>query len=183
MISIRIGKDKSYEGVKNDGRVVNGYIDDDLFNKINDIVENTKTGEDIQREIIQEYFKEKTDKEVLEKAVAVPEWKENVKYLKGDKVRYQGEIYEVLFDQTASLFNTPMEDKIGYILLENKINKASGKNTSEEKVAKEYPEWVEPDSFSKGYNKGDRVKYMNRIWESLRNYNKESPIDGGWMEV
>lgn len=190
MINITIYNNKKFTAKKDNGENVEGTLDPILYRQIEEAVSNIKTAKEIREGIIKDFFNEKPLDEILKNKEAAPEWSDGKKYYKGDKVLYQGDIYEIKDTHTASAFYPPLEAPGLYesLTLRKKKEDAKEKETPpEEKKPEETPEeipvWEEPGTFSRGYNKGDKVKYMNRVWQSVINYNKNNPMDGGWVEV
>ena len=49
-----------------------------------------------------------TDEQALEIKAIYPEWKENIKYISGDRVEYQGKLYKVITDHSSQSDWTPV---------------------------------------------------------------------------
>lgn len=94
-------------------------------------------------------------------------------YLTGDKVIYNGLIYESLVDNNIW---SPVDYPSGWQLI--------SEPTSDEPEENTIPEWQEPSS-TNPYSIGDRVIYDGLIYESLINNNIWSPIayPAGWQLI
>ena len=92
-------------------------------------------------------------------------------YLTGDKVIYNGQIYESLIDNNVW---SPADYPTGWKLIQDEQN-------SEEQII---PEWQQPDATS-AYHIGDKVSYNDLIYESLIDNNVWSPesYPQGWKLI
>lgn len=101
---------------------------------------------------------------ITEYAQYFSSWKEESAYYAGEKILYNGDIYEILEDHISSQETRPNHNK--------KYRKFS--------VA---TDWSQPD-ISGGYKKGDRI-YNSEEDESLKEKNLWSPDDypAGWQLV
>lgn len=105
-------------------------------------------------------------------AVLFPQWKENVSYVVGERVRYGANIYKVLQAHISQVDWTP----------DRATSLFAGLLTNE--VSDEILEWMQPDS-TNAYGIGDKVLFENRIYESVIDNNIWSPADyvAGWKEI
>ena len=98
-------------------------------------------------------------------------WSGNsVEYKKGDRVVYNGILYKVLLDHTSQETWTPTDAPSLFV---NVL-------TSSESIL----EWEQPTA-ENAYMKGDRVRYNDKIYESLIDNNVWKPDEyaDGWKEV
>ena len=93
-------------------------------------------------------------------------------YLTGDKVIYEGNIYQSLIDNNVW---SPAEYPQGWELI-------SSENSDENEEI--IQDWVQPDA-SNPYNIGDRVKFNGNIYESTIDNNVWSPeaYPAGWTLI
>jgi len=96
-------------------------------------------------------------------------------YLTGDKVIYEGLIYESLIDNNVW---RPDLYPDGWKLISEP---ESDESTPEEPII---PDWQQPDA-TNAYHIGDKVKYNDLIYESLIDGNVWSPTDypAGWKLI
>ncbi len=108
-----------------------------------------------------------------------PLWSgDSVAYSVGERVRYNAVLYKVLQAHTSQEDWTP---DVAVSLFARCIEI---KTDEEGNPTDGVPEWVQPDS-TNPYNTGDRVKYNDKIYESLIDNNVWSPesYPQGWQEV
>lgn len=106
-----------------------------------------------------------------EQAETIPllyaEWKVDTDYAFGKRVRYDGKLYRCVQAHTSSAEYTPLV-------------KALWTRTAAEG---EIPDWVQPTGAQDAYNKGDKVRYQGKVWESTVNENVWAPGVYGWSEA
>lgn len=123
------------------------------------------------RPIIEQAVQSLTEEMALGAVDLFPTWKEDQSYSTGQKIRYGGVLYSVLQDHVSQKDWTPTaaSSLFAKVLIPDP-------NT--------VPDWVQPDS-TNPYNKGDRVRFEGKIYESLIDGNTWSPSDypAGWQEV
>ena len=111
------------------------------------------------------------DTDALNAIELYPVWADDVSYVAGDRVRYDGVLYKCLQDHTAQVDWTPMAAPSIWakVLIPD---------------PDVIPEWEQPDS-TNGYSKGDKVKYNGAVYESLIDNNVWSPdaYPAGWQVV
>ena len=112
-----------------------------------------------------------TDEQAVQVPLIFEAWQVGVNYKVGKKLVYEEVLYKVLQDHTSqetwtpkdapSLFARVLVDDGGAVL-----------------------DWVQPDS-TNPYMKGDRVKFEDKIYESLIDSNVWSPTayPAGWKEI
>lgn len=100
-----------------------------------------------------------------------PQWKVNEQYNTGDRILYKNLLYKVLQDHTSQENWKP---DISPSLF-TKVIRQVGENI---------PEWQQP-SAENAYMKGDKVRFNDKIYESLIDNNVWNPTDypQGWEEV
>lgn len=108
-----------------------------------------------------------------------PLWNGNsVAYTVGERVRYNAVLYKVLQAHTSQSDWTP---DVAVSLFARCIEVATDENGN---PTDEIPEWVQPND-TNPYNTGDKVKYNDKVYESLINNNVWSPeaYPQGWQEI
>ena len=115
---------------------------------------------------------EMTDAEALECVELYPRWVINKAYEIKDMVNYNNLLYRCVQAHTSQDAWTP--DVSVSLWDEVKINADTG-----------YDEWQQPTGAHDAYNTGDRVVYMEQIYESLIDGNTYSPdaYPAGWQLV
>lgn len=104
-----------------------------------------------------------------------PEWSgDGLSYATGERLRFEGTLYQVLQDHVSQAGWTPKAapSLFGVVLVE-----ADG----------QVVEWVTPPPGSNGYAKGQKVTHNGKTWESLVDNNVWEPGATGtetvWAEV
>lgn len=97
-------------------------------------------------------------------ALIFPLWNPGEDYVVGDRVRYDDMVYRVVQSHTSQIDWTP--DTVP--ALYTKLRGGQVDPTIEE--------WEQPTA-ENPYQKGDRVKHLERFWESLVNGNVWEPTD------
>jgi len=114
------------------------------------------------------------DDETAEQHIDVfPSWEVGRFYETDFRVRYNGVLYKVLQEHTSQADWTPDVAVSLYV----KCHKQD--------PGEEYPEWVQPTGGHDAYNKGDKVTFEGKHYESLIDANVWSPKDypQGWQEI
>ena len=121
------------------------------------------------RQFIELMAKNIDDTEALEHPEAFPKWDIGVSYLKDDRVRYGEFLYKVLQPHTSQADWTP--DVAVSLFVKVSVD--------------EYPEWIQPTGSQDAYNKGDKVTFEGKHYESLIDGNVWSPsaYPQGWKEI
>lgn len=111
------------------------------------------------------------DTDALNAIGLYPVWADDVSYVAGDRVRYDGVLYKCLQAHTSQPDWTP--DAAPSLWAKVLIPDPDV-----------IPEWEQPDS-TNGYSKGDKVKYNGAVYESLIDNNVWSPdaYPAGWQVV
>ena len=111
------------------------------------------------------------DADALNAIELYPVWADDVSYVAGDRVRYDGVLYKCLQAHTSQPDWTP--DAAPSLWAKVLIPDPDV-----------IPEWEQPDS-TNGYSKGDKVKYNGAVYESLIDNNVWSPdaYPAGWQVV
>ena len=123
------------------------------------------------REVISNAFQNEEDDIVLANMLLLNEWAENVNYTIGQKIRYNGNVYRVLQAHLSQATWNPIDAPS---LFAQVLTSDDG----------EILDWVQPDA-TNPYMKGDKVRFDNKIYESLIDNNVWSPADypAGWTEI
>jgi len=115
--------------------------------------------------------RELADEDALSVPMLFPRWAADVAYEVGDRVYYDGVLYKVLIAHTSQADWTPdvSPSLFAKVLIPD---------------PEVIPDWVQPDS-TNPYMKGDKVRYNDKIYESLIDNNIWSPdtYPPGWKEV
>lgn len=100
-----------------------------------------------------------------------PTWKIEQSYNVGDRVLYNDILYKVLQSHTSQESWIPTESPslFAKVLIPDEDT---------------IPDWEQPDS-TNGYSKGDKVKYKDKVYESLIDNNIWAPdaYPAGWQEI
>ena len=110
-----------------------------------------------------------TDEQACEVPVLYPAWKNEVSYVAGERVLYNGVLYKVLTSHTSQLDWTP--DVAASLFTKVLI--------PDENVI--YP-WEQPES-TNPYMNGDKVTHNDKTWISIVDNNVWEPGVYGWEEV
>jgi len=110
-----------------------------------------------------------TDEEALDNVIAFPKWEAGKAYVKDERVRYDDVLYKVLQSHTSQEDWTP--DVAVSLFVRVSID--------------EYPQWEQPHGAEDAYNKGDKVTFEGKHYESLIDGNVWSPsaYPQGWKEI
>lgn len=112
------------------------------------------------------------DEDVENVKVLFPQWKEEVAYSIGQRVRFGDNVYKVLQAHTSQSDWTPdvAVSLFAALLVDEESNQIQ--------------EWIQPDS-TNAYMIGDRVLFQEKTYESLIDDNVWSPSDypTGWKEI
>lgn len=105
------------------------------------------------------------DEKALQFTELFPLWNgDSFSYVAGDRVRYDGTLYKALLAHTSQALWTPAAaPSLWAKVLPGQDNTEVG-------------EWEQP-SATNPYNRGDRVRYDGKIYESLIDGNVWSPAD------
>ena len=127
-------------------------------------------------EIKTEITGSQTDAQAAKTPELYPTWSDTDTYKKDERIQYNNVLYKCLQDHTAQTTWTP-EAAVSLwakVLVEKDEN---GEQTS-------IREWEQPES-TNSYNKGDKVKFNGKIYESNIDGNVWSPsaYPAGWKEV
>lgn len=108
------------------------------------------------------------------------DYKTDKTYQEGDKFTYKGKIYEVIQDHRSQTTWIPSETPALYKeFLDVKIQDEKG---NESQVVAEFKQ---PTGTNDAYNKGNRVSFEGKIYESKIDSNTFSPssFPDGWIEI
>lgn len=125
------------------------------------------------RQLINKVADSLEDEEALSAPMLFDVWEPEQDYVIGHKVRYHGTLYKVLADHISKDHWRPDEAISLYaevLIPDPEI----------------IPDWVQPIS-TNPYMKGDKVRHIGKVWESLIDYNVYEPGSVGteyiWAEV
>ena len=110
-----------------------------------------------------------SDADALNAVAIYPEWREDVSYTTGQRIRYNGTLYKVLQDHTSQVDWTPdaAPSLFAKVLIPD---------------PETITEWERPDS-TNPYAKGDKVTHNGKTWVSDIDGNLWEPGVYGWSEV
>lgn len=125
------------------------------------------------RRLIEQMAVNLDDETAEQNANVFPKWEVGHDYLVDDRIRYNEVLYKVLQEHTSQADWTPDTAVSLYV----RCHKQDPQD--------EYPEWVQPTGAQDAYNKGDKVTFEGKHYESLIDANVWSPKDypAGWAEV
>lgn len=125
------------------------------------------------REIIEKASESLADTDALEAIVLFPAWAVGVAYSVGERVVYGKTLYKVLQAHTSQADWTP---DVAVSLFAKVLN-------PDPHVI---PDWEQPSS-TNPYMKGDKVRHVEKVWESAIDNNVWEPGTVGtealWLEV
>ena len=109
------------------------------------------------------------DSDALNAVELYPEWKPNMEYMIGQRLKHDGTLYRVLQTHTSQQTWTPdvAPSLFALVLIPD---------------ADVIPEWVQPDS-TNPYMLGDKVTHNGKTWENTIDNNVWEPGVYGWNEV
>lgn len=113
-----------------------------------------------------------TDDIALYMVEMYPLWNsDGVQYKKNQRVSYDGILYKILQDHTSQETWKPIVSPSLFVKVISSING-------------EIPEWQQP-SAENAYQKGDKVRYNGKVYESLIDNNVWSPdaYPAGWKDI
>ncbi|MBQ7446916.1 MAG: hypothetical protein IJV59_03085 [Eubacterium sp.] len=116
------------------------------------------------------------DEDAVSYTAFIKSWAANTRYQAGDRVKYNGVVYNVLQAHTSQADWTP--DVAASLFAKVLIP------TDEEGQQTEIPDWEQPDS-TNPYMIGDQVRFDGHIYESIIDGNVWSPsaYPAGWKLV
>lgn len=107
------------------------------------------------------------DEAALESIDLFPKWEAGIAVTAGERYRWNGKLYRVVQSHTTQADWTPdiVPALFTVVSLES------------------FPEWVQPTGAHDAYNKGDKVSYNGKHWESTVDGNVWQPGVYGWDEI
>ena len=121
--------------------------------------------------------KDMTDKQKQEMLDQYPEWQPGTKYDIGQVVRYGDQLYKVAHTHTSQEPKTPDKTATSYVKWANPTQDTA---TTETQVV---DDWAKPANATQAYMKGDKVRFNDQIYQSVKDYNTDEPITGDWELV
>ena len=107
-----------------------------------------------------------------------PLWLPDLQLNVGDKVVYEGNVYEVIQEHVSQLEWLPNLVPALYKIFYQRV--AEDEDGDEVEVI---PEWVQPLGSHDAYNMGDKVSYDGKFYESTSDGNIWTPGVHGWEEI
>lgn len=107
-----------------------------------------------------------------------PLWQSGQEFEVGNKVVFDGNVYEVIQAHTSQSDWLPSEVPALYKVFYQRT--AEGDDGDEVEVI---PDWVQPTGSHDAYNIGDKVMFEGKAYQSVVDGNVWSPVAYGWKEV
>ena len=107
------------------------------------------------------------DEAALESIDLFPKWEAGIAVKVGERYRFNGKLYRVGQPHTTQEDWTP--DVVPALFTVVSLES--------------FPEWVQPTGAHDAYNKGDKVSYNGKHWESTVDGNVWAPGVYGWNEI
>ena len=107
------------------------------------------------------------DEAALESIDLYPKWEAGRYMNAGERYRYDGILYRVVQSHTTQADWTPDIVPALFVVVS----------------LESFPEWVQPTGAHDAYNKGDKVSYNGKHWESAVDGNVWQPGVYGWDEI
>lgn len=107
------------------------------------------------------------DEAALESIDLYPKWEAGIAVTAGERYRFNGKLYRVIQSHTTQADWTP--DVVPALFTVVSLES--------------FPEWVQPTGAHDAYNKGDKVSYNGKHWESTVDGNVWQPGVYGWDEI
>ena len=105
-----------------------------------------------------------TDIQALDSIGVYPEWRDDRRYMVGDRISHKGYLYRCLQLHDAQPTWSPDITPALWVRV----------------YIEEFPEWVQPTGSTDAYMKGDKVAYQNVHYISVVDYNTWRPTEYGW---
>lgn len=109
------------------------------------------------------------DTDALTAVELFPNWKTDIEYEVGDRVRYEDTLYKCLTAHTSQSTWTPPDAPSLWVRVDD--------------PSVEFPEWIQPTGATDAYMKGDKVSHLAKHWISDYDNNTWEPSAFGWTEV
>jgi len=109
------------------------------------------------------------DIDALDAVELFPNWKTDIEYEAGDRVRYEDTLYKCLTAHTSQSTWTPPDSPSLWVRVDD--------------PHVEWPEWVQPTGSTDAYMAGDKVSHNNKHWISDVDNNVWEPGIYGWTET
>ena len=150
----------------------------DKLKKLRENIENT-TSEvaDIKKATRKLVSKSEISVDEYKEIISIyDDWASGVAYSKGQVVKYNDELWEVIQDHSSQSDWTP--DSVPAL-----FKSVTAPTTTD--GAEIVPDFKQPTGGHDAYKKGDKVKFEGKVYESLIDNNSYSPKDypQGWKEI
>ena len=109
------------------------------------------------------------DIDALDAVELFPNWKTDIEYTVGDRVRYEDTLYKCLTAHTSQSTWTPPDSPSLWVRVDDPHI--------------EWPEWVQPVGSTDAYAKGAKVSHNNKHWISDVDANVWEPGVAMWTEA
>lgn len=123
----------------------------------------------ILRRHIEQASRPLADIDALDAVELFPNWKTDIEYEVGDRVRYEDTLYKCLTAHTSQTTWTPPDSPSLWVRVDDPHI--------------EWPEWVQPVGSTDAYMAGDKVSHNDKRWISDVDANVWEPGVYGWTEV
>jgi len=107
------------------------------------------------------------DEQAIESISLFPKWMPQIAIESGKRYQYGGVLYKAIQSHTSQADWTP--DKVPALFVVVSLE--------------EWSEWKQPTGGHDAYNKGDKVSYNGKHWESEIDANVWAPGVYGWKEI
>lgn len=117
-----------------------------------------------------------SDEQLGELVNVYPSWETGIYLAVGDIIKYENKLYEVI--QAHSTLDNWKPSSVPALYKEISPKET---NSGQEVI----PQWKQPTGGHDAYNKGDKVLFNGKVYESLNNGNAHSPsaYPAGWKEI
>lgn len=109
------------------------------------------------------------DIDALDAVELFPNWKTDIEYEVGDRVRYEDTLYKCLTAHTSQSTWTPPDSPSLWVRVDD--------------PHVEWPEWVQPVGSTDAYMAGDKVSHNDKHWISDVDANVWEPGVAMWTEA
>ena len=121
------------------------------------------------RRHIEQASRSLADIDALDAVELFPNWKAEIEYTVGDRVRYEDTLYKCLTAHVSQSTWTPPDSPSLWVRVDDPHI--------------EWPEWVQPVGSTDAYAKGAKVSHNDKHWTSDVDANVWEPGVAMWTEV